>query len=287
MKIEGSFFSKKDVFVFLVCVIVFAVLFILVYDPIGAEGVSDGMVGDMPENLYLGYLVATGFVLLGISRTYMYRSAQKRDFTFWGYLLWNLGEVVVISFVLSRLSFHIRPMGGLTYMRLLLRVIVDVLSVLFIPYMLATLIVVLRNQKRRIDYLTELAALQEMAIDESPKRGADEVLSFLDRGGRFAFSTRKSNVLYVESADNYCNIHYDNNGKVDFFILHNSMKNVSEAYAEKGFVRCHRCYLVNLERIKALKKSKDGLLLELSGIEKSIPVSKTYASDVMAQIEAK
>lgn len=282
MKNVRFFFNRKDVLLFFMCVVVFAVLFVIVYDPIEAVGVADGMVGRWPEGVYLTFLVSVGFSLLGLSRAYLYYVSKSRRFSFVSYLVWVFCEIVVISFVLTVLGHQIRPESDVTFGRLFFRVMMDVLSILLIPYVLASLIVVLRTQRRKIEYLTELTMLQSQSVSESPKGGEDEVLGFYDKGGRFAFSTRRANVLYVESADNYCNIHYLNDGKVDRFILHNSMKNVAEAFSDKGFVRCHRCYMVNSHRIKSTMKTKDGLVIELLGSEGVIPVSKTYASEILS-----
>ena len=48
-------------------------------------------------------------------------------------------------------------------------------------------------------------------------------------------------------------------------------------------VRCHRGYLVNLANVKYLRKEKDGLVLEIAYCDRLIPVSKTYAQDVVQQ----
>lgn len=287
MKIERFFFGKKDVVLFFCSVVIFAVLFILIYEPIQATGVSGDMVGSWHEETYLSFLVVIGFMMLGVSRTYMYFYTKNRPITFWGYLGWVAAELIVISLVLSVLSYQIRPKGDVSYLFLAFRVFADVVTILAIPYIVATLLVILGRQRRQIEYLTELNELHRASEDTAPSSDSEGAISFMDRGGRFSFSTRKSNVLYVESADNYCNIHYINDGRLDFYILHNSMKNVNSAYAEQGFMRCHRCYMVNSQRIKAAKKTKDGVVLELEGAEKVIPVSKTYLSDVMAYLSAK
>jgi DNA-binding LytR/AlgR family response regulator len=47
-------------------------------------------------------------------------------------------------------------------------------------------------------------------------------------------------------------------------------------------IRCHRSYMVNFDKVKVIRKDKDGLTLELdipAGID--IPVTKTYVEQVM------
>ncbi len=47
-------------------------------------------------------------------------------------------------------------------------------------------------------------------------------------------------------------------------------------------VRCHRSYIVNIDKVKILKKIKGGLVLELDAESTpDIPVSKTYYEEFM------
>jgi len=47
-------------------------------------------------------------------------------------------------------------------------------------------------------------------------------------------------------------------------------------------VRCHRSYIVNMDKVKILKKVKGGIVLELDEEETpDIPVSKTYYESFM------
>ncbi len=48
-----------------------------------------------------------------------------------------------------------------------------------------------------------------------------------------------------------------------------------------GFLRCHRGYMVNVENVKLMRKDHGSLVLEINHTSKIIPVSKSYASDVI------
>ena len=96
------------------------------------------------------------------------------------------------------------------------------------------------------------------------------------------FSTRFANVLYIEAADNYANIHYLNDDKEDTFILHNSLKDLEKEYSGMGLLRCHRGYMVNVVNVKLMRKERSGMVLELSSSSKTIPVSKSYTAAVTA-----
>ena len=89
-----------------------------------------------------------------------------------------------------------------------------------------------------------------------------------------------SNVLYVEAADNYVNIHYLNDGKEDTFILHNSLKEIEKRFVGSSLLRCHRGYMVNVENVKLMRKESIGLVLELIQSVHTIPVSKSYTASI-------
>lgn len=60
------------------------------------------------------------------------------------------------------------------------------------------------------------------------------------------------------------------------------MKKTEENLAGTSIIRCHRSYMVNFEKVKVIRKDKDGLKLELDNPEViDIPLSKTYADSVL------
>ena len=115
----------------------------------------------------------------------------------------------------------------------------------------------------------------------------DQHINFYDKGGRLALTTRCSNVLYIEAADNYANIHYINDGKEDMFILHNSLKDIEKDYLSMGLLRCHRGYMVNVDNVKLMRRDKASFVLEMNKTARTIPVSKSYADQVTQYFSGK
>ena len=93
---------------------------------------------------------------------------------------------------------------------------------------------------------------------------------------------KRSELLYLESADNYVCIWYQSKGQLTKFLLRNSLKAMEEHFADTNVLRCHRSYMVNFEQVKVIRREKEGIFLEL-GIERvpDIPISKTYSEKVM------
>jgi DNA-binding LytR/AlgR family response regulator len=109
-----------------------------------------------------------------------------------------------------------------------------------------------------------------------------DMIPFYDDKSTLKFSVKKENLLYLESTENYISICYLNKGKVSKYLLRDTMKKMEENFAGTEIIRCHRSYMVNFEKVKVIRKDKDGLKLELDNPSViDIPVSKTYADNVM------
>ena len=109
------------------------------------------------------------------------------------------------------------------------------------------------------------------------------MMPFLDDKGILRFSVKSDNLLYIEAADNYVSIYYLNKDTVTRFMLRNTLKNLEDALKGTEVVRCHRKYMVNCERVRVIRREKEGIELELDITGTlNIPVSRTYAESVMS-----
>lgn len=266
-------YQRQSLIPFLISVLIFAILFILIYKPLGI--VSTRMLfegGDFP--LYTTVVVGTGFVTLAASRIMMQMYANKRRMVVWHYLLWVATELLFFTLSLSVLASLIQTEDK-TIGQLMVRIFVDVVGILIIPYVITMLLLMIKAHKKEISKLTE-------QLEQNPSKGIiGDTVNFYDKSGKLSLVSKKKDILYLESADNYTNIHYIKDGKEERFILHNSMKKMEEALTPVGMIRCHRSYMVNVENVLLMRKEKDGLTIELNHGGKTIPVSKTYNEQVI------
>lgn len=266
--------QKRYILRFLVSVAIFAALFVAIYKPMGMMHTGESL-SRWSLPLYTAITVATGFVTLLISRLLLYRRQQRHPMRLASYAVWLVLEVGFFTLSLTVLAYLLNAREGIHFFQLMARILTDIIGILLVPYII-TILLFLLDEKRM-----EVRALSAMIRQQDENNGQPtSTINFYDRGGKLVLSTRKSSILYIESADNYTNIHYMDDGKEKCFILHNSMKNVDEAYSPDGMMRCHRSYMVNIENVKLLRREKDGLVIELAYGGRSIPVSKTYADKV-------
>ena len=268
--------ERQSMWLFLISVLLFSIIFIVVYQPVGYISTTD-LVSPWNKYIYVSVQVFAGFVILSLSRILLRRFHKNLHMELPHFFIWVVSEIIIISFVLTIIASALNDHEDILFPDLLWHIAVDVISILIIPYLFTMLLFTLRDRKQQI------IELQKLVDSLTPMQSSDpDSMFFYDKGGKLSFSTRRSNVLFIQAADNYSNIHYLNEGKEDTFILHNSMKNLDSSDLYKGLLRCHRGYMVNIDNVKLLRKDKDGLVLELNQGAKAIPVSRTYNDRVVA-----
>ena len=64
------------------------------------------------------------------------------------------------------------------------------------------------------------------------------------------------------------------------------LKTVEESFKGSSLVRCHRKYIVNMDKVKVLRKEKGGYELEIDNdLISTIPVTPTYAENVLGLLK--
>lgn len=271
--------QKRIVILFFALVLLFCIFFVVVYRPIGLLQ-PQGILSSLDFRLYSIILVLLGLVVFSVSRRSLYLVQRRIKMSLGAYFIWIGCEFFVLVVLLTVAAWYLNENPNVSWLELAGRVIIDIVALLTMPYIVTVLVFLLQQKRLEIATLTD--QLQESkAVGNNESR--DEVIQFYDKGDKLVFVTKRSNVLYIEAADNYTIIHYLSGDKEDTLILHNSLKNIAETFSSQGMVRCHRGFLVNLENVKYLRKEKDGLVLEIASCERLIPVSKTYAEDVVKQ----
>lgn len=272
-KTPDYLYEKNNLVRLVLFTAVFALAFINLYHPFGFF--ESFQVSKTVYFLYSSLIILTGVLVVVISRIIMYYYCKKNELQLLNYGFWILAEILAMSSfyaLFEKLALHDqRPFEDLMKNSAL-----NTSLVLLLPYTILWLYFSWTDKKRRLEQLD-----QEDALPAPAKKG---MLSFRDEKGELKLSVQTEQLLYLESADNYVKIHYLNKGKITHFMLRNSLKNLDESMSNTPMIRCHRSYVVNFDKVKVLRKEKDGIYLAMD--EENIPdlpVSKTYTERVMAK----
>ena len=272
-KVPKFMTEKIDIVRFFFIVLLGAIALIMVYRPqVLLKGI---IVNSNPSLFYIVSLIILGFITLITSRILFYKANKLAPKTFKSFCIWIGLEILSIILVLSLFAWCINEPNTRSMSTILERTTISVLGVLFVPYLVSWLYFSLKERENELNEV-----LSE--TQQTPEEVRREYVNFSDEKGVLRLSVRQEDLLYLKSADNYVYIYYLNSKKeIVNHMLRNFLKNIEEEFSSENLIRCHRFYMVNPKNVKLLRKSKEGLLLELdTQVKCEIPVSKTYLSAV-------
>ena len=230
-------------------------------------------------------------VIVIVSRMLLFRRGYLKGVSVFGYILWSLGEMVLVSLLYT--FFTVRgERAGLIDIgdRSLLKVFFEALIFAFwcmgIPYLISCLYLSLA-EKGNTMRLTDYGSV----VSDAPAKSYEEKkITLFDNSGALKFSISSENLYFIESDDNYIKVWYsDSSGQVRQYMLRCRLKTVEDSFAGSDLVRCHRKYIVNITKVRILKAEKEGYKISLGPADNAvtIPISRTYEQNVLARFNSK
>ena len=215
-----------------------------------------------------GFGMIAGMILI-ISQFGLRKLTKANNFRVGTYSIWLFGELflMAVSFIFYQSRWDI-SIGQL--MKDIPASFKYTFLGVLIPYSLSLLLI------SQISHKTKLNQIRTKTNQTSLKSG---LLNFPDEKGIIRFSIDSEQILYLESADNYVIIFYMSGNKPVKQILRNSMKNIEGLFENYPLKRCHRSFMVNLQKIEFVDYEKSKCQLKLAGLETSVPVSRKFYPD--------
>jgi len=275
--IPSYLYDKANINRLILFTALFALLFINIFQPFGSRGWYPD-ISDFKYFFFSSLIILTGMLVVVISRLIMLLYVKKHTVTYLQYTFWILGEILSMSLFYSLFSKFIPEQGmKRDFMEIFHKSTVNTSLVLLLPYAILWLYFSWRDKN---------SLLQKMAtVDQGNVALRKNLIAFTDEKGELRISIMLENLLYIDSSDNYVTIHYLNKSKLSHFLIRNSLKWMDENLTKDSqLVRCHRGFIVNLDKVKVLRKNKGGIIMELDVVNvPDIPVSATYYDSVMAK----
>lgn len=268
-KIPSYIYRRDNIVRLILWTALFALVFINIYKPFSSSVWY--AVSEFKFFVFSSLIILTGVLVVVLSRIIMYYWGKRRPITARAYGVWIVLEIFFMALFYTIYTLVLNPERE--YMDVFNDSVVNTSLVLLLPYSVLHLYFSYKEKERQLRLLEE---------DRAEAAARQNVFSFYDEKNELRLSVKRSNLLYLESADNYVCIWYLNKGQITKFMLRNSLKVIEESLADSNVLRCHRSYMVNFDQVKVIRREKDGIFLEL-GIEKvpDIPISKTYSEKVI------
>ncbi len=248
---------------------IFALVFINIYSPFDAASWFGE--GRIEFFFYSSALILSGMLVIVLSKMIFVRLARKVRFNYLWFGIWNIMEVVLLAVAYLVVDILLIKSGA-ELMASFISLLFITLLVLAIPYSLSWLWLSLKDKRTKLENHTRSTS------QEFHER---QMITFRDETEKMRFSIKSSDILFVESTDNYVTVHTNDEGKLKKVMLRNTMKRLEKELEGTLIQRCHRSYMVNFENIKQVKLISTNLYIYLDFHDEiRLPVSKSYAEHV-------
>ena len=198
---------------------------------------------------------------------------------------WTIGrEIIYILFVISFVAF-----GNLLYTHFLGYIKLSMIA--FLNFELITLAVAILP-------ITLLIFIKQNLLLRKNLRVANEISDNLylkarlqtQQGIKIVIASENSkenlslevnDVYCIAAADNYVEVYYLLENKPAKKLLRTTMRNVQgslKPYSQ--FYRCHRAYIINLEKVKAVTGNAQGYKLILENVDLRVPVARSMNKEI-------
>lgn len=275
MKIPEQLYNVKPNLVFCIFAPVFALLFVVIYSPTFGLTSDNYAFAAQHKGLCIPILCAIELGVLLISRGILSFALVRHRLSEMEFLLWQAVEFVVACLFFDLfLALYLH----LDYFGILPRILLVSFGINIFPYAFYWVFM------ERVDRDARIAeAYKLMNNMRRPADGSEGMMRFADDKGNVKLMVGADKVITIESAGNYLTITYDDDGKLMRYSLRNTMKGIEQLCSAGGMVRCHRSFYINVNKVKVIRRTPDGMVAEIdrAGVS-NVPVSKTYASELIS-----
>jgi tetratricopeptide (TPR) repeat protein len=126
----------------------------------------------------------------------------------------------------------------------------------------------------------QMAGMLSNRIQSFKPGKMEEIVTVYSDRSRDMLEVSVNNLLLVEANGNYSKIVFLENEKMKSTLILISLTKLLEQLAPFScFSRCHKSYIVNLNKVKKVMGNSHGYKLDIPFVDEPIPVSRSYAAD--------
>jgi hypothetical protein len=229
----------------------------------------------------------------------MYTVYNRLDVTVMTYMWWIMAENLIISLIYTLITVNCFPMPGIATPTLATRALMCVTIILALPNAFVLFYAAYcakceelqasqyQYQQLEKEFRLLNSRQQDLRTVAPTHKDTPKMTNLHDNNGTLRLSINTDALYYLESEDNYIKVYYKHQERVLSYMLRCRTRSVEESLKDTSMVRCHRSYIVNINKIQFMEEDKRMHYITLN--DKSIariPVSKSYYDKVVASLNA-
>lgn len=297
--------SRRYISVVIAFIVLFSGLFLFIYQPFSLA-VWFSTADSLSFSLSLLFYILS-IIILVVSRMTMYHLQDRVDLTTMTYIWWIMFENLAISLLYTLITIKFFPVEGISTPTIATRALMCVTLILVIPNALVLFYAAykakceeLQATQYRLQRLSEeyrllesntqhelraAAMVQSKRQPQQSQETTPRMINLYDNNGMLRLTLNIDSLYYLESEDNYIKVYYKHNDKIVSYMLRCRTRSVEESLAGTCMVRCHRSFIVNINKISVMEDDRRMHYLSLDDDSiRRIPVSKSYYESLVAKL---
>jgi hypothetical protein len=145
----------------------------------------------------------------------------------------------------------------------------------FILGIFPTIIIVFSNY---IYYLKQYSQPPQRTLTSEQTQSSE--LTLIAENEKVTLQLSSLNLLYIESSDNYSMVVFRKDEQIFKELIRSSLTRLEGQMQITSIVRCHRSYIVNLDKVVKVSGNAQGFKLHLGETDFIVPVARKYSEIV-------
>jgi LytTr DNA-binding domain len=246
----------------------FVGLFLIYFEPFGINELNS------PNKI----LVLSGYgIITSATMLFLYFVVPKIFPNYFKEENWTVGREIFFFM----LNFTSIALFNIVYSQLILLLpfntyaILSMVSYTFILGIFPTIGIVLSNY---IYHLKQYSTPPQPALVSEQTQVSE--LTLVADNEKDTLKLTTLNLLYIESSDNYSTVIFLKDGQVFKELIRSSLTRLEGQIQVQSIVKCHRSFIVNLDKVVKVSGNAQGFKLHLKETDFVVPVARKYSEVV-------
>ena len=293
-KIPHYLIEKNNLVVQVTISILFAIAFLAIYIPLSDTQTAWFSVENENTLIYTLVFFILSIIFLIISRILMYYTSKSLvKFSVMKFVSWCLTEIVIIGLFHAFLSIRIMNINGFSPMFIVGKSILITFIALGFPFIVTDLSFALIDARRVLKIAKRVIKanssnksgntnVKNNELKEETTQKNSDIVNLTDYAGAVKFTVKIENIYFIKAEGNYVKVFYNNKGDISSFVLRNTIQSIEDSLIGTSLMRCHRTYIVNINKIKVIRTEEDSCFIDFDHKElETVPISKTYNEKIV------